>query len=1031
MVRCCIVKLFLWFLFSDIAFAFHTFMVNDERDGYVREALKLPLTKVWEVEIPGEIISSPVIYKGKVIVTSRSGYVVALRLEDGNWLWDYSTSGFVDATAYISSNIVVVPSMDGYLYFFDINSPENPSPLRMVDLKAPSVSSPLVYKNKVYVGVGVPENSLKIVDFKTGRIIKEIGFQKPINSPPTLCNGRIFFGGSDGRIYSINENGDDLKFYQIGGGSFMMKAVSCIDGKIYALPGYDERVLYKMSFTDDFKDVTKSPPLTTNTSQEVWDWQNTSSIASSTGALYMVAGNDESYIFAIPKDFNGSDFELVFSSFVVGTVGEYNILPSPIYSSGYIFLTSNSGFRVISSTSGEVLWEDLEDEFVSTPALGDGYLVVATKEGKVKGYKASEYLSIDADEVFYETHSIYLNILSNATYWVLDYFSDGINYTFLSSQTFQSSSEHRALKIYDLDSTTFSNGRYTLRVRSGDMVAYKRILVNHIPHPPYNLVASDYPDDNCNRIKLSWEGQLYDEFRIYRSSNGIDFTLISATTLYSYIDPYALCGTTYTYYITSYDGFFESTPSNKSSAYSVNDNPLNDKIPPRPVDDLRVLALETCPGAVQFLFTQSGDDGAVGNAYRFEVFYSTSYHTLEKSKKEYEVKARSGEIESGVIDGLFYGPTYYFMVKVYDYAGNFSTSNIAQTLLIEDPDPPSPPLDFTAYDTPGDRGGRITLSWSPSPSEEDNSCTGRIYGYKIFRTTKTFDYSSPYAILPPKTYGYIDTAAQTGIRYYYTVCSYDSTHLICLDPIWAVSADNYRYVSMRNGGFIADEKTNSSVYIKPNALDKDDYLIFYKVEPGELDLFNLSQMHSYNLRDLFKPTSIIYRFASSNPHTQLRDNAEIKIFYTLNDIASLDENKLRVYFSDDGRRWTILRNSSLNTDQHYITASYNKFGYYGVFQYIPSGDVFDDEWVYTYPNPAKGDTLTFKFSLNYDSDVKIRIYNVAGELIKEFNKSSSGGVIDEIKWDIKGVASGVYLYIFKASSVKGEKEVKKRFAIVK
>lgn len=1026
------IKIFLYFLFSNMAFGFHTFMGDDPRTGYVGDAIKFPFTKVWEVEVPGQIISSPVIYKDRVIITSRNGYIVALRLDDGEWLWDWSTSGFVDATPYISSDVVVVPSMDGYLYSFDINSPPNPTPLWQVDLKAPSVSSPLIYKNRIYIGVGVPENSFKIIDFKTGRILKEIKLDKPVNSPPTLCNERIFFGGSDGRIYSIDKDGNDLKYYQIEGGNFTMKSVSCIDGRIYALPGYDERSVYKMRFSGDFSDVIKSLPLTTNISQDFWNWQNTSSIASSSSAVYMVAGNENTYLFALPKDFDDSSFNLIFSSFVVGSINEYNIIPSPIYSSGYIFLTSNSGFRVISSTSGEVLWEDLGDEYLATPAIDDGYIVVANKDGKVKTYKASEYLSFTVDEIFYGTHPITLDILSpNATYWVLEYSADDINYTFLSSQTFSNSDEVRNFKIYDLDSTNLANGRYTLRVRFGDMVASKKIMVNHIPLPPYNLHASDYPDDNCNRININWQGQLYDEFRIYRSSNAIDFNLIATTKSLSYIDRYALCGTTYTYYITSYDGFFESTPSNRSSAYSVNNNPLNDNISPQAVDDLRVLALETCPGSVQFVFTQSGDDGAIGNAYRFEVFYSTSINDIEQNKKEYVVKARSGEIESGVIDGLLYGPTYYFMVKVYDYAGNYSSSNVAEVFLIKDSTPPSPPSKLIAYDTPGDRGGRITLEWEPSLSETDTSCSGRIYGYKIFRTTKTFNLDIPYTIIPSQRYGYIDNNAIVGVRYYYKVCSYDSANTSCTDSVWSVSADNYRYVSIKSGGFISDEKSNSSVYIKPNVLDKDDYLIFYKIDANELGLSKFSQMQSYNLRELFNPTSLVFKFESSNPYTQLRDNAEIKIVYNSTDVAHMNENRLRVYFSNDGKRWSMIRNSKLNADDNSITASYNKFGYYGVFEYVPSGGIFDDEWIYTYPNPARGDTLTFKFVVNYDSNVEIDIYNVAGELIKKLKKDNvSAGIIDEVVWNIKDIASGVYIYRFKARGSGGEKSVNKKLAII-
>lgn len=1018
---------FMIFISTRSSFSFHTFLADDERTGYVMDAVKLPLNKLWEAGVGGDVLSSPVIYKDKVIVGSRNGYVIAIDLYSGEVLWDYSTWGFIDATPYISSDTVVVPSMDGYLYAFDINSSGPSEPIWRVDLKAGSMSSPLVYKNKIYVGVGFPENSLKIFDFKTGSLVKEIRFQKPINSPATFCNGRIFFGGSDGKIYSIDENGNDLKSYQTNGGNFTMKALSCYGTKIYVLPGYDERRLYRFGFTNDFVLDAKTLPLTLTISTNEWDWQNTSSVSHSSWAVYMIAGSSDVYLFAIPKSFNDSSLDLVFSSFTVGSINEFNFLPTPIYSSGYIFLTTNNGFKVLSSNNGSILWQDNENSFYSTPAISNGYVVVVTNEGKIIGYKASEYLSFDIEtnEIFYSTHDIKINTLvQNATYWHLSYSKDGQNYIFLSSSSFSNSNELRGFGIYNWDVSNLENSTYTLRLILGDLVAYKKIKVNHPPSKPYNLVAYDFPNDNCNRISLSWQAQLYDEFRIYRSTDNINFSLIAKTTDNLFVDNYALCGTTYTYYVTSYDGIFESSPSNKSSAYSISNNPLNDSIPPAFVSDLRILNHPVCSGNVIYSFTQSGDDGCIGMAKRYELLYSTDISNISNFKIESVVRTRCGEIESGEVDRLMYGPTYYFMVKVYDYAQNFSTSNIAAITLLADTTPPSPPINFEAYDTPGDRGGRITLKWDASSSEFEIDCNKDIFGYVIFRTTVSFDYSKPYAYVSKGVYGYIDNNALTGVRYFYRVCSYDSANISCSNTKSAVSSDNFRYVTMRNGGIISEGQ--SYVMIKPNILSQDDYIIFYRIEQGVIPNINTAQLSQSS----FKPTALVYKLESSNSNTTLNGDIEIKIFYSSMDVVNINSLNLRMYYYESGR-WNLLRNSKINIDENSVTAYNNKFGYYAVFEYISSGDVFDDEWVYTYPNPAKGDSLTFKFVVNYNSDVEIKVYNVAGEIIKKFETKALAGLINEIKWDVKDIASGVYVYVFRAKSASTEKKITKKFAVIK
>ncbi|HOJ85571.1 MAG TPA: T9SS type A sorting domain-containing protein, partial [Elusimicrobiales bacterium] len=180
----------------------------------------------------------------------------------------------------------------------------------------------------------------------------------------------------------------------------------------------------------------------------------------------------------------------------------------------------------------------------------------------------------------------------------------------------------------------------------------------------------------------------------------------------------------------------------------------------------------------------------------------------------------------------------------------------------------------------------------------------------------------------------------------------------------------------------------------------------------------------------FIPTDIIYKFESSNPATKLNSNATIKINYLSTETAGVEKNDLRMYYYDNGI-WKMLRNSKINTDEDSVIAEYDKFGYYALFGYKPQGEAFDSDWIYTYPNPAKGDFLTFKFVVNYKSDVDIEIYNVAGEIIKKINKKDvMPGLINEIVWDIKNIASGVYVYVFKADGSGGKKSVNKKLAII-
>ncbi|MBN1383524.1 MAG: SBBP repeat-containing protein [Elusimicrobia bacterium] len=106
------------------------------------------------------------------------------------------------------------------------------------------------------------------------------------------------------------------------------------------------------------------------------------------------------------------------------------------------------------------------------------------------------------------------------------------------------------------------------------------------------------------------------------------------------------------------------------------------------------------------------------------------------------------------------------------------------------------------------------------------------------------------------------------------------------------------------------------------------------------------------------------------------------------------------------------------------------------------------ENVYAYPNPVQchnGVTkVTIKYkTLNLNHSATIKIYNIAGELVREVadteiqkNAVSSGGC--KFEWNMKnedndGVASGVYIYILELTELSTGEEamVKKKIAIIR
>ncbi len=74
-----------------------------------------------------------------------------------------------------------------------------------------------------------------------------------------------------------------------------------------------------------------------------------------------------------------------------------------------------------------------------------------------------------------------------------------------------------------------------------------------------------------------------------------------------------------------------------------------------------------------------------------------------------------------------------------------------------------------------------------------------------------------------------------------------------------------------------------------------------------------------------------------------------------------------------------------------------------------------------YPNPFNP-TTTIGFSLPVKSDVSLSIYNITGQLVKEFNGSFEAGE-HTITWDASAQASGVYFYKLTANNFSETKKM--------
>ena len=71
-----------------------------------------------------------------------------------------------------------------------------------------------------------------------------------------------------------------------------------------------------------------------------------------------------------------------------------------------------------------------------------------------------------------------------------------------------------------------------------------------------------------------------------------------------------------------------------------------------------------------------------------------------------------------------------------------------------------------------------------------------------------------------------------------------------------------------------------------------------------------------------------------------------------------------------------------------------------------------------FPNPSNPTTL-IRYTLAFDSNVKLTVYNSLGQTVKELISSIQPGGMHEVNFDGSNLSSGTYFYSLHAASLDG------------
>lgn len=130
-------------------------------------------------------------------------------------------------------------------------------------------------------------------------------------------------------------------------------------------------------------------------------------------------------------------------------------------------------------------------------------------------------------------------------------------------------------------------------------------------------------------------------------------------------------------------------------------------------------------------------------------------------------------------------------------------------------------------------------------------------------------------------------------------------------------------------------------------------------------------------------------------------------------IVTLNENNELNIWELATQAYPIFAGEYVNR-QNSSFASFDPIG-----ENIPT-DFFPTERAYNWPNPVYENETNIRYYVSEDSDVTIRIFDLAGDLVANLTDRATGGYDNETVWNVSSVQSGVYYASIEVKSNSGK-----------
>ncbi|HOO96665.1 MAG TPA: PQQ-binding-like beta-propeller repeat protein [Caldisericia bacterium] len=314
--------------------------------------------KVWEYQTGDMTIAQPIINEINLYVGSFDHKLYCINADTGELDWRYDTTDVIKCTPAYKNGYVYFGSLDGGFYCLDADTGELEWDYH-TKWNGGISSSPTIEGNNVFFGT--LDGSMLCLDGYSGEVKWEYLTHDSISSCPVVADGMVYFGTRDFKFYCLDIYSGEVIWEKR------------LDGNIYASASYSDNFIYIGC------DGNKFYCFEATEGEEIWTFETDNIIRStptiSKTNVYFGSGYD---FYCLDKEKG----ELIWQY----SQEKYGVSTSAL-AGDRIYTSLGTSLYCFESNTGIMIWSHELNHDAYTPAIANGIIYVATKNGKIHAFR--------------------------------------------------------------------------------------------------------------------------------------------------------------------------------------------------------------------------------------------------------------------------------------------------------------------------------------------------------------------------------------------------------------------------------------------------------------------------------------------------------------------------------------------------------------------------------------------------------------------------------------------------------------------